>query len=157
MTRLLLLGILLAPVAGVTAGPPAEEKIEVKVLAILVSKHHTKVDDKLAQFAEQVQKQDPSRTGFKLERSNARSVKLGETQPFDLCGKQVVEVTVNKERNENGRITLTVKPPKLTPITYECACGKYFSMATQHFEGKGKDRAQLFIAIMARPCGASKK
>jgi len=62
-------------------------------------------------------------------------------------------VTVNKERNEEGKITLTIKPPKLDQITYACTCNKFFSMATQHHVGKGKDREQLFIAVMAAPCG----
>ena len=69
----------------------------------------------------------------------------------------MVEVTVNKERNEKGRITLTIKPPKLGQVTYDCVCDKYFSIATQHHEGKGKDRAQLFIAVMAKPCAPPKK
>jgi hypothetical protein len=29
-------------------------------------------------------------------------------------------------------------------------------MATQHYEGKGKDREQLFIAVMAKPCVTKK-
>jgi hypothetical protein len=65
-------------------------------------------------------------------------------------------VTVNKERNKDGKVVLTIKPPKLDQITYECVCDKYFSMATQHFEGKGKDKEQLFIAVMAKPCGPKK-
>ena len=71
-----------------------------------------------------------------------------------MVGKEVVEVTVNKERDEKGRITLTIKPPKLEPIEYECACDKFFSIATQQFVGEGKKREQLFIAVMAAYLGA---
>jgi hypothetical protein len=142
--------------AAAPACPPADE-IEVKVLAILASEHHTEVDKRLTEFAKQVQKKDPSLTGFKIDRTDEDSLKLGETKKFALTGGQVVEVTVNKDRNEKGRITLTIKPPKLNQITYECVCGKYFSIATEHYEGKGKDRSQLFIAIKASPCGPPPK
>jgi hypothetical protein len=156
MLRLLPVAALIAAVPTATACPPADE-IEVKVLAILASEHHKEVDKRLSQFAKQVQKKDPSLTGFKLARTNEDTLRLGETKKFTLTGGQVVEVTVNKDRNEKGRITLTIKPPKLNQITYECVCDKYFSIATEQYEGKGKDRAQLFIAIKASPCGQAPK
>jgi hypothetical protein len=143
--------------AAAPACPPADE-IEVKVLSILASEHNKDVDKRLTEFAKQVQKKDPSLTGFRLDHSNQEPLKLGETKKFTLTGGQVVEVTVNKDRNEKGRITLTIKPPKLNQITYECVCDKYFSIGTDYYEGKGKDRSQLFIAIKASPCApASKK
>jgi hypothetical protein len=111
----------------------------------------------LTEFAKHVRKKQPDLTGFRLDRSTALPLKLGETKKFPLSGNEVVEVTVNKERNEKGRITLTIKPPKLDQVTYECACDKYFSIATQHYEGKDDDRAQLFIAVMAKPCAPPKK
>jgi hypothetical protein len=143
--------------AAPAACPPPADEVDVKVLAILASEHHAKVDPKLTEFAKQVQRKDPALTGFKIDRSNGDTLKLGQTKKFPLSGDEVVEVTVNKERNEKGRITLTIKPPKLKQITYECVCGKFFSIATEHYEGKGKDRAQLFIAIQASPCGSPKK
>ncbi|HJZ91719.1 MAG TPA: hypothetical protein VKE40_12665 [Gemmataceae bacterium] len=139
-------------VACLAAGPARAEEIEVKVLAILVSEHHTDVHPKLKEFAKEVLKKDPSLTGFRLERTTAESLELGQTRKFPLVNGQVVEVTVNKERNEKGRVTLTIKPPKLDQITYECACDKFFSMATQHYVGKGMEKQQLFIAVMAKPC-----
>jgi hypothetical protein len=156
MPRLLSAAALLAVLATASACGSTDE-IEVTVLAILASDQHKEVNPKLAEFAKQVQKKDPKLTGFKLDRSNGRKLKLGATHTFPLSGNETVDVTVNAERNENGRITLTIKPPKLNQITYECACDKFFSIATEHYEGKGKDRAQLFIAIMAKPCGAGKK
>jgi hypothetical protein len=139
------------------ACPPKDKEIEVTVLAILVSENHKEVHPKLTEFARHVQKKDPNLTGFKLAHTNRDSLELGDTKKFPLVDKQVIEVTINKERNEKGRITLTIKPPKLDQITYECACDKFFTMATQHYVGKGKDRQQLFIAIMAKPCGEKKK
>jgi hypothetical protein len=143
--------------AAVAPACPPSDEIEVRVLSILASEHNKDVDKRLSEFAKQVQKKDPSLTGFKLDQTNQESLKLGETKKFTLTGGQVVEVTVNKDRNEKGRITLTIKPPKLNQITYECVCDKYFSIATDYYEGKGKDRAQLFVAIKASPCGLAPK
>jgi len=142
--------------AGGAACPPEDDEIEVKVLSILASELSKKVEPKLSEFAKQAQKKDASLTGFRLDRATSEKLKLGETKKFPVAGDEVVEVTINKERNEKGRIVLTIKPPKLAQITYECVCDKYFSMATQHYEGKGKDREQLFIAVMAKPCVSKK-
>jgi len=145
---------LLAAAGG--ACPPAEDEIEVKVVAIMASEHKTHIDAKLADFTKHAQKKDSSLTGFRVERSEGKKLNLGDTKKFLLVGKETVEVTVNEERNKDGKIVLTIKPPKLTQITYECVCDKYFSMATQYYEGKGKEREQLFIAVMAKPCGPKK-
>ena len=157
MPRLLSVAVLVACFLAVAACPSPNDEIEVKVLAILASEHNKDVNPKLVEFAKQVQKKEPSLIGFKLDRTTGEKLKLGETKKFPLAGNETVEVTVNKERNEQGRITLTIKPPKMNQITYECACDKFFSMATDHYEGKGKDKTQLFIAIMAKPCGSPKK
>jgi hypothetical protein len=152
MCRHLSVLALVVGITTLTACPPKEDKVEVKVLAILASEHHTTVHKKLTEFAKHVQKKDPKLTGFKLHNSAVEGLTLGETKQLPLVGDEVVKVTVNKELNENGRITLTIKPPKLDPITYECTCDKYLAVATQHFVGKDKDRQQLFIAVMAKPC-----
>ena len=157
MSRFFSIAVVCLLVAGGGACPPTDDEIEIKVLAIMVSEQKDKVDPRLAQFAKQVQKKDPTLTGFRLQRSGRDNLKLGDTQKFDLVGKEVVEVTVNKERNKAGKVVLTIKPPKLDQITYECVCDKYFSIATEHYEGNGKDRAQLFIAIKASPCGPAHK
>jgi hypothetical protein len=152
------LAVLLAVTAAI-ACPPAEDqdKIEVKVVAILASQHKNKVDAKLASFAKHVQAKDPSLTGFRIDKTDDLKIKLGETQKVKLVGGEVVEVTVNQERSENGKVVLTITPPKLRQITYECVCDKYFPIATQHYVGKDKDRERLFIAIMAKPCGNKAK
>ena len=142
--------------SNVGARPLADDEIEIKVIAIMASEHKKDVDAKLTEFAKHVQTNEPKLTGFRIERAACDTIKLGETKKFVLVDKEVVEVTVNKERNEAGRITLTITPPKLKQITYECACDKYFAMATQIHVGKDKDREQLFIALMAKPCTKKK-
>jgi hypothetical protein len=156
MPRFLSAAVVLVAISAASACPPADE-IEVKVVGILASEHSKDVAGKLTEFAKHVQKKQPALTGFKLDHTEVQTLKLGETKKFTTTGGQVVEVTVNKERNEKGRIMLTIKPPKMGQITYECACDKYFATATEHYEGKDKERAQLFVAVKASPCGLSKK
>jgi hypothetical protein len=159
MTRLLSIALFLTPLAApaVAGDPPKKDEIEVQVVAILASENHNKVDDRLKEFATHVQSKNEKLTGFKVGRTSTEKLDLGQTKKFDLVDGQGVEVTVNKERNEKGRVTLTIKPPGLDQITYECTCGKFFAMATQHYVGKDKDRQQLFIAIVAKPCVAKSK
>lgn len=163
--RLLTLSVALAIATSITVAREPQKKdpaknpdeIDVTVLAIMGSEHRTKIDDKLVEFAKHARKKDSSLTGFRIERTTHKKLELGETKKFELVGEEVVEVTVNKERNEEGRVTLTIKPPKIDQITYACTCNKFFSMATQHYVGNGKDREQLFVAVMASPCGGAKK
>lgn len=136
---------------GQPAAPkPATDRVDVQVLAILASDRHAEVHPRLVEFACHVRTHDPSLTGFRLERSTVDTLVPGETRVFDLADGQVVEVTVNAERNERGRILLTIKPPKHAQITYECACDKFFAMATQH--RVGEEGEHLFLAVMAKPC-----
>lgn len=144
------LALALAGLWLVVAPARAEDKVEVRVLAILASEHHDKVHPKLIRFAEAVREKDPKLTGFKLHHTFDESIPLGETMKFNLIGEEVVEVTANKPKDETGRITLTIKPPKLSGLTYDCVCGKYMAIATEHYVGKDKER--LFIAVMAKPC-----
>jgi hypothetical protein len=152
MARYLPVLVLLLGVTSLGAGPPEDQKVQVKVLAILASEHHKEVSPKLAEFARHVQKKDKALTGFKLDRTTDLPMKLGETKEFPLVGKEVVEIKVNPDKTEEGRIILTITPPKMGPITYACACDVYFPIATHHYVGKGKDKERLFIAIMAKPC-----
>jgi hypothetical protein len=138
--------------SDVGARPLGDDEIEVMVVAIMASEHKTEIDPLLKEFAKHVQVKQPNLTGFKIQRSTKEPLTLGESKKFLLVDKEFVEVTVNKDRNEKGRVVLTISPPKLGQITYECVCDKYFAMATQHYVGKGKEREQLFFALMAKPC-----
>src|SRR5687767_8371389 len=103
MPRLVPAAALLVALPALTACPPADE-IEVRVLGILASEHKKDVDPKLTEFAKHVQKKQPALTGFKLDHTEEHTLKLGETKKIKTSGGEVVEVTINKERNEKGRI-----------------------------------------------------
>ena len=152
MCRYVFAAALSLVVASAGACPPADEKVKVHVLAILASEHHTKVDPRLTEFARHVRKKDKSLTGFNLDRTTEDRLKLGESKEFPLVGTETVEVMVNPNKTDAGRIVLTITPPKMGPITYECECNVFFPIATHHHVGKGKDEQRLFIAVMAKPC-----
>lgn len=130
------------------------EEIKVTVVAILGSTKETKVDERLQEFAKAVAVKDKTFTGFAIHQTHKGSLKPGETKSFELMADYAIDVTVNEQRDEEGRVMLTIKPPKLSQITYKCSCGLYFAMATSC---KTKDGETLFVAISASPCKLSQK
>lgn len=139
----------LALLALCTKGVQAEEKTTVKVtvISILASDKHTEVDKRLATFAPEVQKKNPNLTGFRVDHTASVFLELGVTKTVELSDGQKMDVTANASQTEKNKVTITVKPPKLDQITYNCVCDRYFSMATQHFT---KNKEQLFIAVTGK-------
>ncbi|WP_020474820.1 hypothetical protein [Zavarzinella formosa] len=157
MNRRLFLRFGLCWAAFATASPAAlraDETVKVTVIAILASDKHKEVDKRLTAFAEEVQKKNPSLTGFKFAYTTTDKLTLGVTKTFPLVENETVEVTANLSKIDEGKITITLKPPKIGQITYNCVCERYFSMATQHFT---KDKEQLFIAVTGKPCPGPEK
>ena len=134
---------------------PSSEKMKVKVVAILASTEDRYIDEKLTQFAEEVQKKEKKWTGFRIGNSASESIPFNETKEFPLVDKQTVDVTAIKKINAAGveSVTITVKPPGLTQMSYNCVCGKFFSMVTNYKTAKGE---RLIIAVEASPCKGKK-
>ena len=128
---------------------PKGETIQVVVIVILASDKNADVDDRLREIATEIRKKDPQLTGFELHKSFNKKLKIGEMEAFELVGKAKVEVIINEKTDDAGRMTITVKPPKLEEITYACTCGKFFPIITNHFTPEKK---RLIIAVMATPC-----
>ena len=133
---------------------PTEDPVRVTVVVVLATTENATVDPKLADLAKQVQKRDPKLTGFRLVATDAKSIPVGDGAAFDLVDKQELKVRVERPKDANGRISLTIKPPGLENITYGCACDKFFPVVTPHRTKAGE---VLIIAVMARPCTAGKK
>jgi hypothetical protein len=133
---------------------PTDDPVRVTVVVVLATSENDVVDAKLADLAKEVQKRDPKLTGFKLMATDGKSIPVGESQTFDLVDKQELKVKVEKPKDANGRISLTIKPPGLENITYGCACDKFFPVVTPH---RTKTGEVLIVAVMAKPCGAGKK
>jgi hypothetical protein len=133
---------------------PAEDTVKVTVVVVLATGDNAKVDPKLADLAKEVQKRDPKLTGFKLVVTEAKSIPVGESYTFDLTDKQTLKVKVERPKDDNGRVSLKIKPPGLENITYGCTCDKFFPVVTPH---KTKAGEVLIVAVMAKPCAAGKK
>jgi hypothetical protein len=132
---------------------PTDDPIRVTVVVVLATTENTAVDEKLAELARQVRKREPKLVGFRIAATEAKSIPVGDGATFDLVEDQVLRVRVEKPRDANGRVGLTIKPPGLENITYGCACDKYFPVVTPHTTRAGE---VLIVAVMAKPCTLGK-
>lgn len=135
--------------------PPPESRaegkktVQITVLAILATDQNSHVDPRLQCIAQKVQKLKPSLTGFQLKRAWSRSVEEGNEYKIPLVDREVVLVTVDHGADKKNRIGLTVKPPQMGEITYNCCCGKFLPIWTDY---KTQKKESLLIAIMVSPC-----
>lgn len=132
----------------------AEDPVRVTIVVVLATTDSDVVDPKLTDLAKEVQKRDPKLTGFKLVSTEGKSIPIGDSHTFELVEKEELKVKVEKPKDGNGRVSLTIKPPGLENITYGCACEKFFPVVTPY---KTKAGEVLIVAIMAKPCNAGKK
>jgi hypothetical protein len=130
-----------------------DDPVKVTVVVVLASTENTGVDPKLVDLAKEVQKRDEKLIGFKLVSSEAKSVPVGDATMFKLVDKQELKVKVEKPKDDNGRVSLTIKPPELGEVTYACTCEKFFPVVTPY---KTKTGEVLIVAVMAKPCVAKK-
>lgn len=133
---------------------PTEDPVRVTVVVVLATSDNDMIDPKLAELAKEVQKREPKLTGFKLAASEGKSIAIGDSHSFELVEKQELKVKVEKPKDANGKVSLTIKPPGLENITYGCVCDKFFPVVTP-YQTKGGE--VLILAVMAKPCAAGKK
>ena len=74
---------------------------------------------KMQNLAAEVRKKAPELTGFDLQKTFKQPLKIGDSVQVDLVGNAKMEVRLNERTDEQGRMTITVKPPKLDEITYD--------------------------------------
>jgi len=127
----------------------AGEPVQVVVLVVLASDKSTKVEDRVAAIAAEVSKKDPQMTGFRLFHTVNDNLPIGQLKSIELVEKATMDLVINEKTNDEGRMTMTVKPPKLDEITYACTCGKFFPIITNYYTA---DNERLIVAIMAKPC-----
>jgi hypothetical protein len=142
--------VVLAPVRLASDEPKPPAKTNVTVVAILASDQHERVDKKLVEVAREVQKKEPSLTGFTVGRCTCKSVAFGEKETFPLVEDADAWVVVRQMEEKENRISLTIKPPTVGEITYTISCGKFFPVVTRY---RTKDKELLIIAVMVKPCG----
>ncbi|MCS6852384.1 MAG: hypothetical protein NZ700_14565 [Gemmataceae bacterium] len=131
--------------------PGRAEEIRVTVVAILASTDPAaKVDPKVKHVAEEVQKREPTLKGFRLAQTTSKPLKPGQKENFPLVENQVAVVELQSGMDPERRVSLTVTPPRLGPITYRTCCSKFFPIVTGY---KTQKDERLIVAIMVRPCG----
>lgn len=124
--------------------------IKVTVVAILGTDKNTHCCPELKDIAQELKKKNPKLTGFTLERSTCKSMKIGEKDLIHLVDKEFVEVKLRVKDDTTNRVSLTLKPPTMGEMEIKTCCGKYFPLFTG-YRTKDKDEV-LIIAVMVKPC-----
>jgi len=138
------------PIAFIPACRAGDEpKISVKVVAVLATSKDAVVDEKLKCLATEVQKKEPTLTGFRLKTCSCKKLSVGDKVNFDLVDDQVAEVSIQQGPGKDDRIGLTVKPPMAGKIVYSSCCEKFFPIITRY---ETKDGERLIIAVCVHCC-----
>jgi hypothetical protein len=142
---------LLLTLVALAAGPRARaDDVRVTVLAITATSQNQDVNPKLKEIAREVQKHEPSLTGFKLGQTTVKTLNVGQQKvSFDLVDGEKVDITVLAKDDSRQRVTLAFKPPLVGEITYSISYGKYFPLVTRYLTKNDKER--LIVAIMVKP------
>jgi hypothetical protein len=146
-------GFFIATIISIALSPACrgedEPKITVKVVAVLATSKNKVVDEKLKCLATEVQKKEPSLTGFQLKTCSCTKLSVGDKFKFPLVDDEVAEVSIQKGPGKNDWIGLTIKPPLAGKIVYESCCEKYFPIITGY---QTKNGERLIIAVMVHCC-----
>jgi hypothetical protein len=138
---------------GALRADDADDSVKVTVVVVLATSEHRVIDPKLAELARQVRKRDPKLTGFTLLATEVKAIAVGDSAAIPLVDKQELKVKVEAGKDDNGRITLTIKAPEVPEFGYACKCDKFFPVVTGYQTAKGE---QLIIAVMGKPATGKK-
>ena len=135
----------------VAAQPPRRDEphpVRVEIVIIAASTTDTSIDDRLKEIAPVIQKSNPNLIGFKVVEGQNKKVRVGDTGTFKLDGDEEFSVKVDRGRDKDGSIGLTVSPPGAGEISYSCTSGKYVPFVTDVTTKTGE---KILVAVMARP------
>ncbi len=147
----------LASVVGrCPAADPPPEHVRITVVAVLATKNDTVIDPKLKCLAAEVQKKDPTLTGFSLGKTSRLDVALNGCEKFMIDDELEACIHVQRCKEHSDHYCLKVKSGTLVgEITYTAACSKYFPLLTGYSPKKGEGR--LILAIMVEACPEKEK
>jgi hypothetical protein len=140
--------IILAVAAGTARAQTGN--IKVTVVAILGTDKNTHICPELTDIAPELKKKNPKLTGFSVERSTCKSMKIGDKDMVHLVDMEFAEVKLREKDDATNRVSLTIKAPTMGEFSYTSCCGKYFPFYTK-YRTKDKDEV-LIIAVMVKPC-----
>jgi len=152
----LVLGLTLAAIAAAAAGGPAQsDDVRVTIAAIMASSQHQTVDPKLRDFAREVQKREPSLSGYKVGQTDSRSLPVGQKESFKVVDDATTDITVLGKDDTGERVRLAVKAPLVGEITYLTCYGKFVPIVTRYLTKN--DRERLIVAVMVKPAAKDKR
>ena len=146
--------IALAALLAAGAVARAEEPVKVTVVAVLASDKHAKVDPRLQDLARELQKRDPTLTGFRVWRVTVLPLKVGQKDTFPLTDDASAEVTLLQPEGKEQRPRLSIKPPQMGEFVIETCCGKFFPIFTRC---RSEKQEQVIMAVMVKPCPKKEK
>jgi hypothetical protein len=129
--------------------PDEKDPVKVTLVVVLASEKGNTVDKRLRALAEEVQKLHPNLKSFTFKSQEIASLKPKETASLECVEKKKVEMTVKHGADAENRVSLTVKPPSMSPFDVQTACGKFLPIVTPY---KTKNQETLILAIRVQPC-----
>jgi len=140
--------------ATLVPGHAFTQDVRVTVIAILASDRSTEIDPKLKEVAKEVQKREPSLTGFRLEKTEVRNINIGQKESIALFAKEghATDVKLIAKDDSKKKVTIEVKPPMIGAITYATVYDKFFPIVTRAvINGE-----RLIVAVMVKPASTEK-
>ncbi len=131
-----------APVLG------QAEEVNVTVVTILATNRDTHVDRELKCVALEIQKKDPTLTGFRMGTTKKALIAVGQKETFPLVDKEEVTILVRHGANAKKWVGLSVWPPQMGRVCYSTCCTKFFPIITGYTTNNSE---VLVIAISACP------
>jgi hypothetical protein len=118
-------------------------------VVVLATTENNVVDKKLTALAKETSKRNPDLVGFTLHNVVQKSIPVGDTHTFELMEKQTLAVSIDKPRDQGGRIGMTLTTTDGSSVSYTCVCDRFFPIITEH---KTKCGRTLIVAVGAKPC-----
>lgn len=143
-----LIALALTPLAS-DLSDEGRRPVRITVVSVLANSKSTKVAPSLKPLACMVHKREPELTGFRVVSTRQKSIPVGKDHIFELPDKQTLKVQIDRPKGKDGRVGLTIRPPGLGEISYNCSCSKYFPVVTPHVTPSGE---RLIVVVMAKPC-----
>ena len=139
-----LLALYLFAAVGLCQALALEPRVSVTLVVILAGKEGAEVDPQLAPIAEEIRKQNPQLTSFRLKSMTKRSLAENDRSEFDLVDGKKAEVTIKHGLDADNRVSVSVTPPGQGEIEYRTVPGKFLPIVTPHLT---KDKQRLIFAV----------
>jgi hypothetical protein len=129
--------------------PDEKDPVNVTLVIILASEKGNTIDKRLKALAPEVQKLHPHLKSFTFHSQEIKSIKPNEKTSLACVEKQMVQMTVKHGADKDNKVSLAIKPPKMSEFDVQSVCGKFLPIVTPY---KTKNDETLILAIRVQPC-----